>query len=319
MMKKNVYIIQIILTITLITCVACTPKNIGQEIPQVTMTMSVPTQTPTSVPPTLTATPAHTPTPELKIGSTQVSAIDGMTLLYIPAGEFQMGSTDAQFQAAKTLCLKQGGTKPECGSFSKEEPMHMVYLDAFWIDQTEVSNAMYMKCVSAGNCQVSKQKTNLIDDQKPVVEVNWSQAKTYCEWAGRGLPTEAQWEKAARGTDGRSYPWGEGVDPSKANYNKSKIDQTSNIGNYLAGASPYGALDMAGNIWEWVADWDGSYSKETQRNPTGPTSGNDRVFRGGSFQDDELYIRTSMRGSWSPDFSVPSLGFRCVLNATPPN
>ena len=143
-----------------------------------------------------------------------------------------------------------------------EQPVHKVVLDAFWIDQTEVTNKMYALCVQTSVCTPpsstnSSTRPSYYENPEfedyPVIYVDWYKAKTYCEWAGRRLPTEAEWEKAARGTDGRNYPWGKDA-PNKMllNYN-GNVGDTTEIGKYPAGASIYGALDMAGNAWEWVS------------------------------------------------------------------
>ena len=252
-----------------------------------------------------TATPEISgaqPAGQLDVGSKQISDKDGMTLLYVPAGEFTMGSNQGD---------------------SREKPEHPVYLDAFWIDQTEVTNALYAKCVKAGECQAPLSTTprtrpsyygNPQFDAYPVVNVAWYDAKKYCEWAGGDLPTEAQWEKAARGTDGRLYPWGNAVpDKTRLNYNQ-EVGDTTQIGIYPAGASPYGALDMAGNVWEWVADWYGAdyYSGSPGRNPTGPTSGDGRVLRGGSWANGALFARASNRSRDYPGNRIDVSGFRCA-------
>ncbi|HOU00771.1 MAG TPA: bifunctional serine/threonine-protein kinase/formylglycine-generating enzyme family protein, partial [Anaerolineaceae bacterium] len=220
------------------------------------------------------ATPAPTKTPVLGVGSTMVSQVDGMTLVYVPAGEFTMGSPDGV-------------------GISDEHPQHQVYLDAYWIDQTEVTNAMYEECVNDGDCTEPSSYSSYTRDSYygntqyadyPVIYVNWNQAQDYCEWAGRELPTEAQWEKAARGTDGRIYPWGDGSpDESLANF-AGIIGDTTEVGSYPDGASPYGALDIAGNVWEWVLDRYGEayYSDSLTSNPVGPSIGITRVLRGGS-------------------------------------
>ena len=233
-----------------------------------------------------------------------VSNLDGMKLMYIPAGAFQMGS--------------------EKGN-SDEGPVHTVALDAFWIDQTDITNAMYAMCVSAKVCNEpwatgSYSRPiyygNFLYADYPVVDVDWSQADAYCKWAGRSLPTEAQWEKAARGTDGRTYPWGEGVNLSKANYNGS---DTTKAGSYPNGASPYGALDMAGNVLQWVADWYNSdyYAKSLEKDPPGPSSGNGRVMRGGSWHANEDNVRSSVRSVYKPSEWYSYLGFRCAMSAAP--
>ncbi len=275
------------------------------------------TPAPTASPiPTVTPQPTNTPeptamptrvlptaTPTLGIGSTQV-AIDGMTLLYIPAGEFTMGNNDGD---------------------ADEKPEHKVYLDAFWIDQTEVTNGMYAKCVKAG-CQVpipTKSSTrasyygNAAFDNYPVIYISWSDAQTYCEWAGRSLPTEAQWERAVRGTNQRAYPWGnEAPSDNRSNFNRN-VGDTTEVGQYLVGISQYGALDMAGNVWEWMKDWyDGKYyASLPTRNPTGPSSGSVRALRGGSWFDSGAEVRSSSRGHISPDLRSDNVGFRCVLPA----
>ena len=253
--------------------------------------------------PTLAPPMSSAPATALGIGSTQISDKDGMTLLYIPAGDFQMGSDNG---------------------IAAEKPLHTVSLDAFWIDQTDVTNAMFARCVSAGACQPPHYTqtyahpdyygSNQYSDY-PVIYVDWNQADAYCRWAGRSLPTEAQWEKAARGTDGRTYPWGEGIDKSKANYNEN-VGDTSKVSSYPAGASPYGALDMAGNVWQWVADWydNGYYAKSPAKNPAGPTAGKYRVLRGGSSGDLNEIVRTSVRNNDDPASWHDNYGFRCATS-----
>lgn len=262
-----------------------------------------PTQTLTTTP-TPTTTPTATPTPTLAPGATQVSEKDGMVMVYVPEGTFTMGSEDHYYHY-------------------EERPVHTVYLDAFWIDRTEVTNGMYAKCVQAGVCTSpfyygSSHRNNYYGnsqyDNYPVIYVSWEQAKTYCEWTGRRLPTEAEWEKAARGTTGLTYPWGDNhPDGNLVNYNNYyRHTDTTEVGSYPNGASPYGALDMAGNVWEWVADWygDNYYANSSERNPTGPDSGTARVVRGGSWIG--AFVRTTYRSYYRPSVSKPDLGFRCV-------
>lgn len=214
-----------------------------------------------------------------------------------------------------------------------EKPMHTVFLDEYWIDQTEVTNAQYALCVAAGDCtkplDLESQINRWYQDKKfadhPVVFVDWNQAKDYCAWAGRRLPTEAEWEKAARGTDERIYPWGNEFDGTKVNYcdvncwgswkdsiNNDGYATTSPVGKFLAGASPYGALDMAGNAYEWVLDWFGLYTSEYQSNPAGPTSGSEHVLRGGAWGDDIHHLRTVIRSDEPPDLRRDFIGFRCA-------
>ena len=240
-----------------------------------TLTPIPPTATATVTPTaTLTPTPTVTFTPTLGIGSTQVSPKDGMVLVYVPEGEFLMGSTEADIDKVMAQC-----SNCKRKYFNGELPQHKVYLDAYWIDQTEVTNAVYTQCVADGECEPPQDKLpggidyvatvdGVAIDQNPrnsyngnptyadypVIYVEWNQANAYCGWAGRRLPSEAEWEKAARGTDGRTYPWGEGIDCDKANYNGkdgSCMWDTRAVGSYPQGASVYGALDMVGNVSEW--------------------------------------------------------------------
>jgi len=270
---------------------------------QATSTFELPTETPQ--PPTETSTATLVPTPTLGIGSIMISDKDGMNLVYVPAGNFLMGSADSDSMAQ-----------------SDEKPQHIVYLDAFWIDQTDITNGMYAKCVSAGACN---QPTNLSSsarssyygnsqfDNYPVIYVNWNMADTYCKWAGRQLPTEAEWEKAARGTDGRTYPWGnDPPDNTLVNFN-GNVGDTSAVGSYPKGASFYGAMDMAGNVWQWVVDWySASYYQGSQpSDPLGPASGQYRVLRGGAWLNLVSDVRSANRYRFSPSSSYYYLGFRC--------
>jgi serine/threonine-protein kinase len=238
------------------------------------------------------------------IGQKKVSSKDGMELLCVPAGEFPMGSDDGE---------------------DDEKPVHTVYLDAYWIDQTEVTNRQYALCVSAGACQAPGETNsptrlsyyaNSTYANYPVIFVNWNQANDYCQWAGRQLPSEAQWEKAARSTDGRTFPWGSiGNTPTDKKHNSyQEVGDTYAVGSYPAGASPYGAFDMAGNVWEWVADWysENYYASSPERNPTGPTDGQGRVLRGGAWSNFENYLRSSLRIKNEPDSWSNGIGFRCA-------
>ena len=249
---------------------------------------------------------AANPTHALGIGSTRISEKDGMKLMYVPEGNFKMGSDTGE---------------------SYEKPAHTVYLDAFWMDQTEVTNSMYAKCVNAGNCHapwdiISTTRSTYYGNSQfadyPVMYVDWNQANTYCQWAGRQLPTEAQWEKAARGTDGRTYPWGEGIDRQKAQY---LGPDTAKVGSFPKGASPYGVLDMAGNVWQWAADWysETYYGSSPDHNPAGPDSGQFRVLRGGSWGDNPNIVRTSNRDKDVPNDKGNNKGIRCSINASSQN
>lgn len=218
-----------------------------------------------------------------------------------------------------------------------ETPDHDVTIDAFWMDQLEVTNAMYALCVTAGECTPpqdfkSQRRPSYFNNPEfndyPVIYVTWGQAYAYCEWAGRRLPSEAEWERAGRGDDFRTFPWGEDkANGLLANFNML-VGDTSRVGTYPAGASPYGVLDLAGNVAEWVNDfYVSSYTNAGTLNPTGPGTSSSlyRVVRGGSLMDAEINIRVSKRSSVPGpfigntsdphadpgDFS-PRIGFRCA-------
>jgi formylglycine-generating enzyme required for sulfatase activity len=253
---------------------------------------------------------------ELTIGSSKISPQDGMVMFYVPAGEFEMGYADGK---------------------ADEKPVHTVYLDAFWIDQTEITNGKYLMCVAAGACNQPVQGAHTalrVDsstrdfyygnpeyNEYPVAYANRTQAEEYCRWAGRRLPTEAEWENAARGTDGRLYPWGnEPPNETLLNYD-GNLGDTTKVGSYPAGASPYGALDMAGNMWEWTADYYSAdyYSKSLVNNPQGPDTGSVYVERGGSWRLSERPVRSTYRHHYIPPILGSTInshnydGFRCAV------
>jgi formylglycine-generating enzyme required for sulfatase activity len=237
-----------------------------------------------------------------------------MTMIYVPGGEFRMGTSLIDLAARA----------------------HMVALDGFWIDQTEVTNAQYHRCVEAGACSAPTTchwgEPTYDDGTKadhPVVCVSWQSAHAYCTWVEARLPTEAEWEYAARGPEGPIYPWGDELDGSRLNscdihcpHEDQKVDafddgyaRTAPVGAYPAGASWCGALDMAGNVWEWVADWHAPYRFTRQTNPTGPESGSERVLRGGSWWDYDAhgFLRADNRHPYEPRAAHDIVGFRCAV------
>lgn len=251
-----------------------------------------------------------TPAPNDAPAAGAIMEVAGVPYVYVPAGEFMMGSPDG------------------IGGFD-EHPQHSVLLDAFWIMQTEVTNAQFAKCVATGACTApdnSRWQDTAYADH-PVTAVDWSQANAYAEWVGGRLPTEAEWEKAARGTDGRTYPWGD-EQPNESSANCCNfVGDTMPVGSYPAGASPYGLLDMAGNVWEWTADWyDSRYYGESQYSdptgPTGPFFGDLRALRGGSFLlpigsfvGDSSDVRSAGRLRHIPGDQNALVGFRVVASS----
>lgn len=271
-----------------------------------------------------TPTPARStpepvqPPPADSPGEFWLHPIDEMPMVYVPAGLFILGSASA-------------------GNLSdtSESPTRTIHLDAYWIDLTEVTNGMFALCVLEGGCTPpdlgisltrSDYYANPSYGEFPVVNITWQQAADYCAWAGRRLPTEAEWEKAARGTDGRTYPWGEEPpscellmfgDPGPGK--DACGEDLARVGSHPLGASPYGALDMAGNAWEWVADWYSPDAYETlaDSNPTGPSSGEGRVLRGGGFSDGASAVRSANRHQTAPENPSYLVSFRCALTASP--
>lgn len=276
-----------------------------------------PTHTPTPTP-TNTPTATGTPTPAFV---TSINPKDNAPLVFVAGGEFLMGSDpshDPYFWGA-------------------ESPERNVNVDAFWIYQHEVTNGMYMACVAERACPrvqqtYSRTRHTYYGDPRfddfPVIYVNHLSAQAYCVWAGGRLPREAEWEKAARGKDGRLFPWGwEPATSEQANFcdrgceglisDSSMNDgfpDTAPVGSFPAGISPYGAYDMAGNVWEWVQDYfQPTYPRGDLDNPVGPASSRHRVIRGGSWSNPSAGVRIVQRDGVRPDLSLDTLGFRCVV------
>jgi len=241
---------------------------------------------------------------------------DGKRMLLVPAGWFLMGTDEADAVAMEASF----GWKLEW--FADETPQHRVYLDAFYIDETPVTNAEYKRFLDAKprypvpDGWDKTWRTFLIGrGDHPVVCVSWADANEYAQWAGKRLPTEAEWEKAARGTDGWLFPWGNHFDPTRFNSNVSNIGKTTPVTKYAPlGNSPYGVIDMAGNVWEWCADWYDAehYKISPTQNPQGPDSGDWRVLRGGAWDSAPDYARTANRDYISPESGYTTVGFRCV-------
>jgi len=292
-------------------------------------------------------------------GQTWTRQHDGMTMVYVPAGEFQMGSMEPDVEFAMDVCTKYHLGCHVCNPgrdvckrewFLDEQPAHAVALDAFWLDQTEVTNAQYQRCVSAAACKPPAEtgfytrKAYYGDPayaNYPVVYMDWARAAAYCRWAGgssltgrRGrLPTEAEWEYAASGPDQRAFPWGDEFDGSRLNFcdkncwvpgADTKSDdgfaETAPVGSFPSDASWAGALDMAGNVAEWTADWynESYYGSSPARNPRGPRAGERRVQRGGSWGTEPIYAYAHYRSAELPDHTGIYAGFRCAQDAGRP-
>lgn len=219
-------------------------------------------------------------------------------MVLIPAGAFNMGIE---------------------GANSNERPVHEVYLDAYYIDIFEVTNAEYAKFVAATGRSAPPTLFALDFDgpNQPVGDVSWEDAEAYCKWVEKRLPTEAEWEKAARGADERAYPWGNApLDETRTNYRR-KVKQTTPVGSYPDGVSPYGLYDMCGNVWEWVADyWEKEYYQYSPReNPMGPETGDARVIRGGSWVNSGGYVTATVRPDPNFEHRQGHKGFRCARDA----
>jgi formylglycine-generating enzyme required for sulfatase activity len=267
--------------------------------------------------------PLNSPGREGHVGGTalHLDAKYGMDLVEISAGEFTMGSTEAEVDA---LLASNSNYKREW--FADEIPQRKVYLDTYYIGKTPVTVAQFKQfCAATGRVMPTAPSWGWKEDH-PMGYVTWNDAVAYCQWLSQEtgyrvtLPTEAQWEKAARGPDGRTYPWGNDWDGSKCanSVDSNNLHSTIPVGSYVSGASIYGVLDMAGNVWQWCSDWydENYYRSSPRRNPTGPSSGQYRVLRGGSWGTNLAYgLRCAERFRLPPNYWDNCYGFRCVVRA----
>lgn len=302
---------------------------------------------PLSAPPTATppssATPSLTPVPDASAtlsptatatfgpaaGEIRINPKDQAEAVYIPAATFEMGLSNAQTETIRAICNK-------CDTeldFSR--PKHNVTLDAYYIYKYEVSNALYQRCVRAGNCSEPAKKTsaninnyygNPTYDNYPVVFVTWAMAETYCQWAGGHLPTEAQWEYAARGPNGNLYPWGNQLPSSQLANLDNYVGDTRPVDSYPAGVSYFGLYNMSGNVWEWVFDWYQADYYQTNTNwvnPSGPDSGDiksgERLKsgRGGAYWISLGGSSPGFRDWYQAAWTGSAVGFRCSLPVFP--
>ncbi len=280
---------------------------------------------------------ACAPETAFRAGATQRRLADQMDMVFVPSGEFRMGSDRLMAAYARQLCQESSGRLAvatcQAAAFVDEQPAHRVLLHGFWIDRTEVTNSQYRSCVEAGACDPplltgSFSRAHYYDDPTfaahPVVNVLWEMAARYCSWAGARLPTEAEWEYAARGPENRLFAWGDKFDRSRLNYcdascpvlsDKTFDDgyaDTAPVGSFPSGASWVAASDMTGNVREWVADWLASYPASPGANPKGPEAGELKVTRGGSWYDTPDDVRGANRGGESLQYYRDNLGFRCA-------
>jgi formylglycine-generating enzyme required for sulfatase activity len=230
---------------------------------------------------------------EVAVMPTKLNPVDGAEMIWIPAGNFSMGSASGK---------------------SDEMPVHQVTLDGYYIYKNLVTVAMYEKfCAATGRKMPGPPNWGWDNTNYPMVKVTRDDVIAYSQWAGGTLPTEAQWEKAARGTSGSAYPWGDTWNPNNCNA-EATLGSPSPVGSFPRGASPYGVLDMAGNVWEWCSDWydPGYYATSPTDNPPGPPSGTRRVIRGGGWFMDAKLCRSACRLSIKPWDAEDDLGFRLI-------
>ncbi len=304
-----------LLTVVVFLMTACSVLGQAQPTP-IDLPAASPTDAPAAQPVQATEKPAQG-----SLGDERTVKASGMIQVFVPDGKFNMGGYDPDAQ-------------PD------EKPGRTVSISAFWMDKVEVTNAMYTLCVNAGVCKPPREiksatRPSYFNNPDfadyPVIYISWNDADAYCKWVGGRLPTEAEWEYAARGGDYRIYPWGDNApDKTLANFNYESGD-TSRVGSYPNGASAFGVLDMAGNVWEWVSDYynPAYYASAPAENPQGPeqysVNGPRKVLRGGSWADGYKELRLANRGyllaqnlqadpqsqSYQGEFNDHT-GFRCV-------
>jgi formylglycine-generating enzyme required for sulfatase activity len=256
---------------------------------------------------TVNVTPQPNATSTFADSPAEITDDHGIPMRLVPAGEFTMGSDNDS---------------------DNRNASHRVYLDAFYMDKYEVTNAHYASCVTTEVCKPphfaksdfrSSYYGNPEYDNFPVIYVDWTMARTYCEkWRDARLPTEAEWEKAARGADGRSYPWGEGISCDQANYDGDPdpasfcVGETSEVGSYESGKSLYGLYDMAGNVFEWTSSLSNAYPYDPTDGREDLTRGGSRVIRGGSWNEDSNDLQVFYRSWLAPEYSESEIGIRCA-------
>jgi formylglycine-generating enzyme required for sulfatase activity len=290
---------------------------------------AAPSNTPEPSPPppaTVSTIPTPAPAPELTAGQVREHQLPGggvVEMVYVPAGTLRRGSDSGQFELAEALCDQYPDAYGKCQRdlFAVEQPQHPVAVEGFWIDRTEVTNRRYGLCVAAGECRASRlaDDPEYNADESPVGGIPWQEAADYCAWAGARLPTEAEWEYAARGQEGDVFPWGNAYECGRANLWEDcsacddGYDGPSPAGAFPAGASWCGGLDMAGNVWEWVADAFAEYAGGGDAS-TGESDAT-RVLRGGSWGYCPAFARAAYRYPVPAGADYLAVGFRCAVSA----
>jgi formylglycine-generating enzyme required for sulfatase activity len=256
---------------------------------------------------------------ERMIATLVIERMDAAEMVFVPAGSFVRGSSDEQISAWTSAC----GSSCRSYEFTDEAPQRAITLDSYFIDRTEVTVAQFKEFVdNTGYLTTAEQKGDAVQytwrafdapdrQNHPVRWMTWDDANAYCQWAGKRLPTEAEWEKAARGEDGRTWPWGNSWDDARVPHG-----DTAPVDGFANGASPYGALGMAGNVWEWVADWYEAlyYGASPDSNPLGPAPSNDKVLRGGGFNNVDWALQSANRHHGGVQGYSNDHGFRCAAD-----
>jgi formylglycine-generating enzyme required for sulfatase activity len=260
-------------------------------------------------------------------GGVAVLRAPGPDAVLIRGGVFIMGSNELEIAQALAVCRREP-RRDDCAEemFAVEYAPHEVDVDAYWIDRTEVTVARFQQCVAAGRCASPPGGSERpAPPDHPITMVSWSDAATFCAWVGGRLPTEAEWERAARGARGRVYPWGNVYNPFLSNHGRFglyELDgadgflEVAPVGSFPDGRTPEGIDDLAGNAQEWVADWFApEYSKASAQNPHGPDVGEERVVRGGGYGSPRPFLRGASRWKAPPWARRSWMGFRCARSA----